>query len=121
LLALPIPRNRTGRAVGEAGKTDSALGTKGPAVEPWEALQIKFGTGIRLPELRSVAALVCHLTGVARPSRDTNLSYPLMANWFADNWGAVATWINVIELIDADGKAITGEREREDLSFFTDP
>jgi hypothetical protein len=83
-------------------------------------LHAKFSTGVRLPELRSVAGIICHLGGIPRPSRDTHRSYPLMVKWFAENWSDVVPWLKVVNLVDAEEKPIDGNREMADMRIFLD-
>jgi hypothetical protein len=84
------------------------------------ALHTKFSTGVRLPELRSIAGIICHLTGIARPSRDTHRSYLLMVKWFAAHWADVAPWLSVVSLVDADDNRIDGDRELAEMRIFLD-
>jgi hypothetical protein len=82
------------------------------------ALHARFSTGLRLPELRSIAAIICHLVGIARPSRDMHRSYPLMVKWFAENWAEVSPCLNVVQLMDAEERAIDGSREMAEMRIF---
>jgi hypothetical protein len=81
-------------------------------------LQAKFSTGVRLPELRSVATVLCHMTGLHPPSRDTNRSCLLLMQWFSANWEMVAPLLPHIQLRDEIGNSIDGTREMADMGIL---
>jgi hypothetical protein len=81
------------------------------------ALQAKFSTGVRLPELRSIATIVCHLANLQPPSRDENRSCALLMRWFCSRWAVIAPWLPSIRLLDETGKPIDGVREMADMGI----
>jgi hypothetical protein len=83
-------------------------------------LQMKFSSGIRLHELRSVAAIVSQMTQIEPPERRAKRSYPLLVKWFKDNWGCVAMVLPLIQLRDAKDRVIDGRREmcERGIPFF---
>jgi hypothetical protein len=73
-------------------------------------LQARFSSGIRLFELRSIAIVVAHLSGVAL-ERTSKRTLSCLVKWFADHWPAVAPFIALVNLVDAQGVAVTYARE----------
>jgi hypothetical protein len=41
-----------------------------------------------------------------------------MVKWFAENWCEVAPWLTVVNLVDAEERAIDGSREMADMRIF---
>jgi hypothetical protein len=71
----------------------------------------KFSTGVTLKELRSIAAVVAHLSGVKGPSRNVNRNRLLLLQWFMDYWRVLSPWLALTHLRDSDGRVIDGSRE----------
>jgi hypothetical protein len=74
-------------------------------------LQLKFSTGLRLCELRSVASVTAALAGLPQPSRTTRRSYALLVAWFKANWAAAMAVLPLLQLRDSDHRVIDGRRE----------
>jgi hypothetical protein len=75
-----------------------------------------YSSGARLPELRTIAALVALLSNVCQPSREAKRTFSGMIRWFDDNWDAVQPHLQAINLLDESGQAINGMRELFDRS-----
>jgi hypothetical protein len=67
-----------------------------------------------LGELKSIAAILSHITGFPGPSRDAKRSYILTIRWFKDNWRWVFPWLPLVQLKDAANRVIDGKREMKD-------
>jgi hypothetical protein len=74
-------------------------------------LHAKFTSGVRLPELRSVAFVLSHFAMVSSPDRTEQRTYPRMVNWFKQNWSAVLPWLHLVNLVDAQDTIVDGRRE----------
>lgn len=71
-----------------------------------------FSSGVRLHELNSIATIVSSLlSGVKEPNRDTKRSFPLLIQWFHDNWEQVYPMLSCIQLRDENNQVIDGRRE----------
>jgi hypothetical protein len=95
------------------------LPSNGSPPEIWRVLLAKFSTGVRLPELRSIAAILCVVADLPAPSRDANRSCVGMVQWFCADWGAVTPWLAWVELLDKDERVIDGNREMNDMGIST--
>jgi hypothetical protein len=82
--------------------------------EEFHFLQAKFSTGVRLSELKSIAAILARITGFPGPSRDAKRSYILTVKWFKDNWKWVLPWLPLVQLKDARNMVIDGQREAKE-------
>jgi hypothetical protein len=75
------------------------------------ALHAKFSSGVRLPELRSLAFLISHLATIGGPDRSEQRTYPRIVNWFRKNWSAVLPWLAIVNLVDEHQAVVDGRRE----------
>jgi hypothetical protein len=75
------------------------------------ALHLKFSTGLRLCELRSIALVVAQIAGIPPPPRSIRRLYSLLVSFFTDHWGAVLPILPILELLDGDHRPIHGRRE----------
>jgi hypothetical protein len=71
----------------------------------------KFSSGVTFRELRSIAALLAHMSGLAPPSRDVNRNRRLLVQWFIGRWQVLYPWLAVTHLRDSDGRVIDGSRQ----------
>lgn len=71
-----------------------------------------FSSGVRLHELNSIATILSSLlSSVKEPSRDTKRSFPLLIQWFHDNWDLIYPVLPCIQLRDENDQVIDGKRE----------
>jgi hypothetical protein len=79
----------------------------------WNKLRRQFSSGVRQPELQSIAHILCGLTGaLSPPSRSEKRSFPLMIRWFDVNWATIGPWMTLIDLRDEHANVINFKRER---------
>jgi hypothetical protein len=88
------------------------------SLEVCNTLQAQFSTGVRLPELRSIAAVLCQLVELRPPSREANRNCAVLMRWFVANWTFIRPLITSIELRDRDGRTINRAREMTDMGIF---
>lgn len=72
----------------------------------------RFSSGVRLHELNSIATILSSiLSGVKEPSRDEKRSFPLLIEWFHNNWELISPVLPCIQLRDENNQIIDGRRE----------
>jgi hypothetical protein len=88
--------------------------------EELRILRMKFSSGIRLHELRSIVAILSQLIQIGPPERKAKRSYPLLVKWFKENWSCVAPVLPFIQLRDAANQVIDGRRQMGErgIPFF---
>lgn len=78
----------------------------------YRTLLQKFSSGVRLPELCSVAKILCTiLSGLIEPSRDQKRSFPLLIEWYHNYWDLISPVLPLIQLRDEKDQVIDGRRE----------
>lgn len=82
----------------------------------FNALSVKFSSGVTLRELKSIATVIGGLVRVNAPSRSQKRSLSGIVKWFADNWDIVGSVLPFIHLMDENGKVIDGFREYSEIS-----
>jgi hypothetical protein len=61
--------------------------------DEFKFLRAKFSSGLCLRELRSLAILISHFTGILEPNRDIKRSYVLLIKWFKEHWDLILPWL----------------------------
>jgi hypothetical protein len=84
----------------------------------YRLLQTQFSSTVTLKELRSIAEIICTLTGIREPSRDAKRNYTLMLKWYVEKWVDVSPWIPLTHLVDDRGIIVDGYREKVERSFI---
>jgi hypothetical protein len=74
-------------------------------------LQMKFSTGVRLNELKSIAQVLALLANVKPPTRDMNRHHSQLMRWYSDNWEHILPCLPMVHLCDQQGMPIDGNRE----------
>lgn len=77
----------------------------------WSAIQSQFSSGIRHPELLSIAYLLERMVKLPTVSRTCKRSFVCLIKWFSDNWSEISKYIGRITLLDDHESAISGQRE----------
>jgi hypothetical protein len=77
----------------------------------WRIIRVTFGSGVNLKELTSIAEIMCLLSGLRRPSRDTRRSFPALVQWYEVNWGQISPFLPIVQLRDSQGAVIDAKRE----------
>jgi hypothetical protein len=74
--------------------------------EAWLGIVDQFTIGVRHFELKSVADLVCKLTGL-RLDRDAQRDNRVLVKWFQENWAVIQPHLVTIHLRD-EGEQMIG-------------
>lgn len=75
-----------------------------------------FSSGVTLRELCSIAIILStYVPGVKMPNRDEKRNYPLLIEWYCNNWELVCPMLPYINILDANKEIINGERELMDM------
>jgi hypothetical protein len=77
----------------------------------FQALQLRFSTGVRFTELKSIAVILSMLAQVKPPTREMNRSHVLLMQWYRDSWTDILPFFSAIQLCDHYGVPIDGQRE----------
>jgi hypothetical protein len=77
----------------------------------FQALQLKFSTGVRLTELKSIAVILARLACIKPPTRGMNRSHVLLMEWYRDSWAEILPFFSAIQLCDQYGVPLDGHRE----------
>jgi hypothetical protein len=81
----------------------------------WIKLRRQFSSGVRQPELRSIANILSgFIEALQPPSRSEKRSFPLMIRWFDVNWATIGPWIPLVHLRDSQMDIVNFTRERGD-------
>lgn len=72
----------------------------------------KFGSGVRLPELISVAQILSLLSrSIPEPNREEKRSFQGLIGWFHTNWEIIEPLLPLVHLRDEYNQIIDGRRE----------
>jgi hypothetical protein len=82
-----------------------------PFFGEFQALRLKFSTGVRLTELKSIAMVLSMLAHVKPPTREMNRSHSLLMQWYHDCWTEILPFLSVVQLRDSYDVPIDGQRE----------
>ena len=77
----------------------------------WKALTSQFSTGIRHPELLSIAEILVNNYKLPDFGRTGKRSYACLIKWFDDNWTDISKIIGRFTLLDQNDSPISGHRE----------
>jgi hypothetical protein len=77
-------------------------------------LQVKFSTGVRLRELRSIALVLATPSGLPPPSREAQRRSGMVLAWFREHWAVLLPLLPSVHLCDAQGNPINSARELSD-------
>jgi hypothetical protein len=93
------------------------------ARQEFQILQAQFSSGVRLPELRSIALVLSSIADLPPPGRDAKRQLGLMVQWFVRHWNVVSCWLPFVTLRDEQGLPIDGRRELNHVAFrrFSSP
>jgi hypothetical protein len=70
-----------------------------------------------LRELCSVAVVAATLAKIPLPKRDSKRTRAALVRWFSSNWSQVIPFLVLIELRDAKGVVVNGNREIIETTF----
>lgn len=99
------------KSTNESMKVDLALnGFNAETCYAKHQLDFYFSTGVSHNELKSIARVVCNLTGL-KLNRLALRYKCILIKWFDDNWLEIENVIQCIQLFDEDDKPITLARE----------
>jgi hypothetical protein len=93
----------------EGGKVAVAEST--PSCREFRELQLKFSTGVRFTELKSIAVILSMLARVKPPTREMNRNHALLMQWYCDSWAWIFPFFSVIQLRDRYDVPVDGRRE----------
>lgn len=77
----------------------------------WYAITQQFSSGIRHPELLSVATILSKLTKLPEINRSSKRSFMCLVKWFDDNWNEISKVIGRVALLDESDVPISKHRE----------
>lgn len=77
----------------------------------WKTIQLKFSTGIRHPELLSIAYILEKIGHLPKITRTCRRSYVVLIKWFNENWTEIEPLLNRIQLLDENEMVISGSRQ----------
>ncbi|EAY03490.1 hypothetical protein TVAG_450630 [Trichomonas vaginalis G3] len=77
----------------------------------WKALRAQFSSGVRHPELLSIASILSRTLDLPEVTRSGKRSFKVLIKWFDDNWDKISSIIRNITLLDANECPISGQRE----------
>jgi hypothetical protein len=75
------------------------------------ALQLKFSTGVRFTELKSIARVLAMLAQLPPPSRATNRRWSKLMKWYGKHWDELVPFLPSVQLRDENEVPIDGRRE----------
>ena len=81
----------------------------------WRALTSQFSTGIRHPELLSIAEILVNNYKIPQFGRTGKRSFACLVKWFDDNWCDISKIIGRFALLDQNESPISGHRELVDF------
>lgn len=81
----------------------------------WKALRTQFSSGIRHPELLSIAAILSKNYELPEVPRSGKRSFKCLIKWFNDNWEKISGIIQYVTLLDEKEIPICGQREYVEL------
>jgi hypothetical protein len=78
--------------------------------EAWKALNKQFGPLIHREAIAIAQILHETIRGVPELSRDEGRFFPLTIKWFHDNFSIIEPILPYVQLLDANGQVIDGNR-----------
>jgi hypothetical protein len=72
---------------------------------------MKFGSGVRVRELLSIALVIAQFASLEPPSRREKRNCEKLVSWYRRNWTEVTAWFPVVHLLDTENRPIDGGRE----------
>jgi hypothetical protein len=79
--------------------------------EEFKALHLRFGSGVSVRELQSIATLIAQFAQIPGPSRSEKRNGIQLAKWYKRSWETVSEWLPLVELRDGNDRPIDGARE----------
>lgn len=105
-ICLPVHKGKEARIIAKTLKDFNFKKCKA-----WFSLSSQFSSGIRFPELLSIAYVLQRIVELPDITRSEKRSFPCLVKWFDDNWEAIKDPIKQITLLDENTIPINGQRE----------
>ncbi|EAY05209.1 hypothetical protein TVAG_473880 [Trichomonas vaginalis G3] len=106
----PVKKGKEGRIIANILKDFDFKNCKA-----WISLSSQFSSGIRHPELLSIAYVLIRALELPDITRSEKRSFPCLVKWFNDNWDKISGPIQCITLLDDREIPISCQREYLEL------